>query len=95
MSATADPAELLREAVAAERARKGSVKAAIAAVARACGLQPRRVESAWWRQPARYDWQEAEQIRAALAKQWAAEAADFEARAAQLRARLQSMETTA
>jgi len=95
MSRVADPAEMLREAVSAARARHGSVKAAIGAVARLVGMPPRRVESAWWRQPARYDWREAEKIRAALAEQWARDAREFEARAALLRARITALETDA
>ena len=92
-AAASDPRELLREAVMAARARTGSVKAAVAAVARLVGMKPRRVEAVWWQEPVRLDWQEAERVRAAMAAQWAKEVADFEARAALLRARLASMES--
>ena len=90
--AASDPRELLREAVASHRAKTGSVKAAVAAVARLCGMRPRRVEAVWWQEPVRLDWQEAERVRAAMAAQWAREVAEFEARAADLRARLEAME---
>jgi hypothetical protein len=91
MTASCDPCDLLREAVAAERARCGSVKAAVAAVARAFGLKPRRVEAVWWGESTRFDWREAEQVRAAAAAQFQKEIADAEARAALLRARIDAL----
>jgi hypothetical protein len=94
VSATADPRDLLREAVAAQRARTGSVKAAVAAVARLVGMKPRRIEAVWWGEPTRLDWEEAERIRAAAARQWQRDIAEAEARAALLRARLSAMEGT-
>ena len=78
--------ELLRGAVEAERARSGSLKASIGAVARAMGLTPRRVQSVWWGQPVRIDWQEAERIFAALEKMRHQEIAHIEARLAALHA---------
>ncbi len=94
MSAAADPRLLLREAVAAQRARTGSVKAAIAAVARAMGLTPRRVAAAWWQENPCFDWVEAERIREAAAAQMQRDIAEAEARAALLRARLNAMRDT-
>ncbi len=91
MSATADPLALVCEAVAAQRARTGSVKAAVAAVARLMGMTPRRIEAVWWGEPVRLDWQEAERIRAAAARQWQRDIAEAEARAALLRARLTAL----
>jgi len=87
----AHPLDVLRKTVEAERARTGSVKAAIAAVARAVGMTPRRVEAVWWREAVRLDWDEAERIRAMATRNWEREMAEAETRAALLRARLAAL----
>lgn len=83
-----NPADALRDAVAAERARLGSVKAAVAAVARQVGLTPRRVAAAWWGQAIALTWDEGERVLAAQERRAAQEIAELEARLAALRARM-------
>lgn len=87
----ANPLDVLRDAVRAERLRTGSVKSAIAAIARLMAMTPRRVEAIWWGEPVRLDWEEATRIRAVAAQQWRREVAEAEARAALLKARLAAL----
>lgn len=85
MSSTAcDPFDLLRDAIEAERARTGSIKAAIGHVSVAFGLSPRRVRGVWHGEPIRLDWQEAQRIRAAAKRRYDQEIAQLEARQAAL-----------
>lgn len=88
----ADPLDLLRGAIEAERARAGSIKAAIGHVSVAFGLKPRRVQGVWWGEPIRLDWQEAERIRAVAAQRLAAELAETEARQAAILARMAALD---
>ena len=85
MSSTAcDPFDLLRDAIEAERARTGSIKAAIGHVSVAFGLSPRRVRGVWHGEPIRLDWQEAQRIRAVAARRLSMELAEIETRQAAL-----------
>lgn len=91
MSATCDPIDLLRGAIEGERARTGSIKAAIGHVSVAFGLSPRRVRGVWHGEPIRLDWQEAERIRAVAVQRIARERAEWEARDAKLTAVLAAL----
>ncbi|MBX9594076.1 MAG: hypothetical protein K2X46_06915 [Roseomonas sp.] len=90
-AAHADPLDLLRDAIEAERARSGSIKAAIGHVSVAFGLKPRRVEGVWWNEPIRLDWQEADRIRAVSVQRIARERAEWAARDAKLTATLEAL----
>lgn len=84
-----DPRETLRQAVIAERASTGSLKAAIGHVSVAFGMTPRRVRGVWHGEPICLDWQEAERIRAVAKMRFEAELRAIEARQAWIRLQLQ------
>jgi hypothetical protein len=73
------PYDALRHGVQRARARHGSVKAAVAEVARRFAISVRKVESVWWGERLTIEWEEGERIRRiALAMRQAQEQADRE-----------------
>lgn len=63
-----DPFQIIRDAVMAERAKEGCLKAAYGHVSVAFGITPRRVRGVWQNEPIRLEWREVDRIRAVAKK---------------------------